>query len=114
MAGESYLEFRNFTTGARIAVVTGATGSSSAARNGFLRLTTVRKINMPDRIEVDLPGDFPGLWSLADKTQVIHWRRDVDRGIDWYREAVGLYRDVDYKNQQGKKIVTLTCPGLLS
>lgn len=113
MPGESYLELRNFTTGARIAVITGATGGGSA-RNGFLRLACAARVNAPGLLSVDLPGDYPGLWALADKTQAIHWRRDVAHGIDWYREFVGLYRDADYKNQQGKRTVTLLCPGLMS
>lgn len=114
MAGEYYIELRNFTTGARIAVVTGATGSGSGARNGFLRVVCRKRVNAPGEIQIDLPGDFPGLWSLADKTQVLLFRRDSARGIDWYKEAVGLYRDPDYANKGGQRQVTITCPGLMS
>lgn len=114
MAGQYYVELRNLTTGARIGVVTGMTGSGQDARNGFLRVKCVQRVNWPGYIELDLPGDFPGLWSLADKTQVLLKRRDPDRGIDWYNALVGLFRDPDYTNQRGQKRVTLLCPGLMS
>lgn len=114
MAGEYYLELRNFTSGARIAIVTGATGSGSAARNGFLKLSCRRQVNAPGLLQFDVPADFPGLWSLADKTQAILFRRDAARSIDWTREFVGLVRDASYQSQRGEKRVTLSCPGLLS
>jgi hypothetical protein len=114
MAGEYYIELRNFTTGARIAVVTGATGSGSSARNGFLKLNCRKVVNAPGQLVFDVPADFPGLWSLADKTQAILFRRDIARGIDWYKEFVGLLRDPSYQSRNGEKRVALSCPGLLS
>jgi Siphovirus ReqiPepy6 Gp37-like protein len=114
MAAEQYIELRSFTTGARLAIITGSTGSGAAARNGFRRVTCTRQVNAPGLLKLELPGDYPGLWSLADKTQVILFRRHVARGIAWYKEFVGLYRDADYRNQQGLKTVTLLCPGLMS
>src|SRR5215471_18714034 len=107
MAPEQYVELRNFTTGARIAIVTGATGSGASARNGFRRVSCTRQVNAPGLLRLELPGDFPGLWSLADKTQMILFRRDTARSIAWYKEFVGLYRDVEYRNQGGQKTVTL-------
>lgn len=114
MAAEQYIELRSFTTGARLAIVTGQTGSGPDKRNGFRRVSCTRQVNAPGLLKLELPGDFPGLWSLADKTQVILFRRHVARGIGWYKEFVGLYRDVDYRNQGGQKTVTLLCPGLMS
>jgi len=114
MAGESYIELRDLTTGARTAIVTAATGSGAAARNGFLTMDCRRVVNAPGLLQFDVPGDFPGLWALADKTQAILYRRDVARGVDWYKEFVGLIRDTSYRSQRGQRRVTLSCPGLLS
>lgn len=114
MAPEQYIELRSFTTGARTHIITAATGSGSGARNGFRRVTCTKQVNAPGLLKLTLPGDFSGLWSIADKTQVILYRRDVARSIAWYKEFVGLYRDPDYRNQQGNKEVTLLCPGLMS
>ncbi len=114
MAPEQYVELRSFTTGARLAIVTPALGSGPSARNGFRKVSCTRQVNAPGLLKLTLPGDFPGLWSLADKTQVLLRRRDLARGIDWYTEFVGLYRDPDYRNRKGNKEVTLLCPGLMS
>lgn len=114
MAGESYLELRNFTTGTRLGIITGATGSGADRQNGFLRLTTTRRVNAPGLLRVELPGDHPLAATLPDKTLVIQHRRDVERGIDWYREFVGVFRDPEYRRQGRQRRWTLTCPGLLS
>jgi hypothetical protein len=114
MAAEQYVELRNFTTGARLAIIAGSTGSGSNARNGFRRVSATRQVNAPGLLKLELPGDYPGLWSLADKTQVILFRRNLARGIAWYKEFVGLYRDAEYRNKGGLKTVTLLCPGLMS
>lgn len=114
MAGESYLELRDFSTGSRIDIITGALGADSNARNGFTRLKTIKQVNAPGILEVDLPGDHPRAATLADKTQVIHWRRDATRSIDWYREGVYLFRDPDYQRRGGARSWTLRCPGLMS
>lgn len=114
MAGEYYIQLRSFTTGARTHILTGATGGGADARNGFTRITMTKQVNAPGLLKLTLPGDFPGLWSIADKTQVLLYRRDMARGIDWYLEFASIYRDPDYSNKGGKKEVTLLCPGLLS
>lgn len=114
MPGEYYIELRSFITGARIAVITGTTGSGSGARNGFLKLNCRRVVNAPGSLVFDVPADMPGLWGLADKTQAILFRRDTARGIDWYKEFVGLVRDAAYVSKTGHRTVTLTCPGVLS
>lgn len=114
MAGESYLELRDFSTGSRIDIITGALGADSNARNGFTRLKTIKQVNAPGILEVDLPGDHPRAATLSDKTQVIHWRRDAARNIDWYREGAYLFRDGEYRRQGGARAWTLRCPGQMS
>lgn len=114
MAGEYYIELRDFTTGARIAILTGATGSGADARNGFLRMGCHQQVNAPGLLEVEVPYDAPFLASLADKTQVLLKRRDPARSIDWYTEFVGLYRDPEYTSRNGRRTYTLRCPGLMS
>lgn len=115
MAAEHYIELRSFTTGARQAILTGMTGSGSDARRGFLRLSSRQQVNTPGLLQLDLPGDYPDLaLLLADKTQVIDWRRDKARGISWYREFVGIAREVVYTSRGGKQGWTLLCPGLMS
>jgi hypothetical protein len=113
MAPEQYVELRNFTTGARLAIITAATGSGSSARNGFRRVTTTRQVNAPGLVRLELPGDHPAL-PLTDKTQVIVFRRDIARGIDWYKEAAALFRDEEHTRKGGQKTFIAMCPGLLS
>lgn len=112
MTGESYIEFRDFFTGSRLALVTGATGAGG--HNGFLRLTTMVQVNAPGMIAVEVPGDWPFAAALPDKTLIIHWRRDIDRGIDWYRQHVGVFRDSTYTNSNDQRRWLLQAPGLLS
>lgn len=114
MAGEYYIELRNFTTGARVDLLTGMTGSDTSARKGFLKVACRKRVNSPGSLRFDVPADLPGLWSLADKTQALLFRRDTARGIDWYKEFVGVFRDPDYRNYRGEKRVTLGCQGLMS
>jgi hypothetical protein len=112
MAAEQYIELLNFTTGSRLAIITGATGGSGA-RNGFLRATTTRQVNSPGLLRLELPADHPSL-PLADKTQVVVWRRDTRHDVDWYREFVGLFRDEEHIRTTSKRTTVLLCPGLMS
>jgi hypothetical protein len=113
MAGEHYLELRNFSTGARLGIITGATGSGSSARNGFRRLIVQKEVNAPGTIIAEIPADHP-LLPLTDKTLVLDWRRDTARGIAWYLHHAAVFRDEEYQSQHGERDVTLKCPGLLS
>jgi|FLYN01.1.fsa_nt_gi hypothetical protein len=111
MAAEYQIELRDFTTGTRLAWLSGSTGSG----RGFLRLTVSKRINAPGLMVVELPGDYPDLSHiLTDKTQVLLKRRDAARGIAWYTEFVGIARDPEYRSRGGVKTWTLTCPGLMS
>jgi hypothetical protein len=113
MPGEHYLELRDFVTGARLGIITGATGSDPDAQNGFLSLAVHRRVNTPGGLEVTLPGDHPVAATLADKTLITDWRRDRDRGIGWYPHMIGVFRDRTYASQDGRRRWTLTAPGLL-
>jgi hypothetical protein len=118
MPGEHYLEFRDFVTGARLGITTGSTGnrptgvsSSEIFENGFRRITVRKVQNTPGSMDFDLPYNHP-LLPLADKTLVIDWRRDVSRGIDWYKHLVGLTRDYAYSSSRGDRFVTVSAVGL--
>lgn len=118
MAGEHYLEFMNFSTGARLGISTGETGNVPTGisptvvfSNGFRRLTTSKGQNVPGSIEVDLPFNHP-LIPFTDKTLLIDWRRDEAFNIDWYRHQIGFIRDNTYVNQSGKKTQTIRAIGI--
>lgn len=114
MAGEHYIEIRDFSSGAQLDVIAGATGSGADARNGLLRLAVRRALNAPGAIELDVPGDHPRAATYPDKALIIDWRRDKTRGIDWYREFVGVLRDVTYTRRAQQAAWTLSGTGLLS
>lgn len=110
MAGQYRVECRDFWTGERLLWLGGAT--SAGARNGFLALRLVMQVNAPGLLTLTVPGDLPDRQLLTDLTQIVVWRRDVARGVDWYRAFVGLLRD-DLLEDDGQPLLTLTCPGLL-
>ena len=114
MAGDYYIELRDFVTGARSAIITGAIGSGDAGGNGFTSLACRRLVNAPGLLTFTVPERFPGVATLPDKTQVVLWRRDAARGIDWYREFVAILRDPTYTKRNGQGNWQFSCPGLMS
>lgn len=110
MAGEHYIEVRDFVSGDRLDIITGAT--STGGPNGFRRLLATREVNGPGRIELEVPANHP-LMPLADKTLLLDWRRDTKRGIPWYLEQAYLARDAQYRSNRGERVRTVFGVGLL-
>lgn len=111
MAGEHYIEVRDFVSGDRLGIITGAT--STVGSNGLRRLLASREVNGPGRIELEVPATHP-LMPLADKTLLLDWRRDTRRGIPWYLEQAYLARDAKYRSNRGERSRTIYGEGLLS
>ena len=87
-------------------------GSLQAVLTDFLYLGYRKAVNEPGALSFGLGGDHPLLSTIADKWQVEVWRRDPARGIAWYADFYGLFRDdVREMDDNGYESVELTCPG---
>lgn len=112
MAAEYTAELRDFVSGTRLGLVTGALGDGPLAQNGFTRLQVIKQVNSPGRVEMVVPGDF-SLLPLPDKTLVIIRRRDLARGLAWRIEFVGVIEDMESLSKSGRSTVALRGVGLL-
>jgi len=74
-----------------ISVLTAA-GTEKRLITDYLSLVYTRSVNDFDYCVFQLPDNHAAMNDLVDKCQIEVYRRNMDYGIDWYRDFVGLLR----------------------
>ncbi len=89
-------------------------GVKQAEFVNFDYLTYTKRLNAPGSLKFRVEANHNAVQYMTDKAQVEVYRRNLDVGLDWYADFVGLVRDdVQEQDADGRDTVTLICPGVL-
>jgi len=97
-----------------ISVLTAA-GTEKRLITDYLSLVYTRSVNDFDYCVFQLGDNHPAITDLVDKAQIEIYRRNVDYGIDWYRDFVGLLRKpTDFAtDNEGRTVATFAAMDIL-
>lgn len=84
----------------KVIVLDHTTGDTISEVTDFLSLFYHKKLGFKGSWGMELDGDHPLITQISDKDVIEIHRRDLQYGISWYRDFVGIFRDEQYNTPQ--------------
>lgn len=92
----------------KVIVIDHTTGGNISEVTDFLSLFYHKKLGFKGAWGMELDGDHPLIDQISDKDVIEIHRRDLQYGLNWYRDFVGLVRDEMYSTPQALTEYTVT------
>lgn len=78
----------------------------------FLWLQYSKRVDAVGSLSFGLNGDHSALANLADKDQFEVWWRNVELGVDWHRDFIGIFREPDWQDDnEDQSLFETSCEG---
>lgn len=91
-------------------IINNASGIKQAEIVNYLALGYSKRVGRVGALKTALPSSASIVASIANDWQVEVWRRNLDLGVDWYQDFIGLFKDEKSTKVNGLDRFEMTLP----